>query len=99
MDAHIHGCTPPQAIRTNKSLIELTLRHNDIEQEGLVAIGNALYKNSTLKELSLWGNSFCDVSCGLFHDLYESRIPYIGLSLDCQIYVVDGVHCVAEKAL
>lgn len=87
------------AIRTNKSLVELTLRHNDIGQEGLVAIGNALYKNNSLKELSLWGNSFDDVSCGLFHDLYETRIPYIGLSLDCCVYIVDKIHCVAEKAL
>jgi hypothetical protein len=39
------------------------------------------------------------VSCSLFHDLYESRIPYVDLSLDCQIYIVDGIHCVAEKAL
>ena len=88
-----------QAIRENKSLRELTLRHNDIGQDGLVALGNALYKNSTLRELSLWGNSFDDVSCSLFHDLYESRIPYVGLSLDCHIYIVDEIHCVAEKAL
>lgn len=88
-----------QAIRSNQSLTELTLRHNNIEQEGLVALGNALYKNSTLKELSLWGNAFDDVSCGLFHDLYDTRIPYIGLALDCQVYVVDGVHCVAERTL
>lgn len=87
------------AIRVNKSLSELTLRHNDIGQDGLVAIGNSLYKNGTLNELSLWGNSFDDVSCGLFHDLYESRIPYVDLSLDCQIYIVDGIHCVAEKSL
>lgn len=89
----------PQALRVNKSLTELTLRHNDVGQEGLVALGNALYKNSTLQQLSLWGNSFDDVSCGLFFDLYETRIPYVGLSLDCQVYVVDDVHCVAEKAL
>lgn len=88
-----------QAIRANKTLTELTLRHNEIEQEGLVAVGKALYKNSTLRELSLWGNAFDDVSCGLFLDLYESRLPYTELSLDCQIYVVDGIHCVAEKSL
>jgi hypothetical protein len=63
-----------------------------------VAIGNALRKNNTLQFLSLWGNGFEDVSCGLFHELFESRFPYVDLKLDIETYVVDGVHCVAESS-
>jgi hypothetical protein len=78
-------------------LEELTLRHNGIGVEGLVAIGNSLRKNDVLLFLSLWGNGFEDVSCQLFHELFETRFPYLDIKLDIETYEVDGVHCVAER--
>lgn len=86
------------ALRTNRSLEELTLRHNEIGVEGLVALGNALRKNDALLFLSLWGNGFEDVSSQLFHDLFETRFPYLDIKLDIRTYEVDGVHYVAESS-
>ena len=88
-----------QALKVNTSLVELTLRSNSIGVVGLISIGNALYKNSTLKSLSLWGNGFEHDSCTLFHELFETRFPYVGLKLDIKTYFASDVYQVAECSL
>lgn len=49
------------------------MRSNDIHPDGLIALGNSLYKNGTLQYLSLWGNHFEDSSCQLFSQLFETK--------------------------
>jgi hypothetical protein len=53
--------------------LELSLRSNGIHLDGLIALGNSLYKNTSLQFLSLWGNHFEDSSCQLFAQLFESK--------------------------
>jgi hypothetical protein len=85
-----------QAISTNKTLTELTLKSNKINEYGLIALGNALYENNTLQLLTILGNNFNNNSAKLFGELSRDRLPYINLWIDIQIYIVDGVHLVAE---
>jgi hypothetical protein len=53
--------------------LELSLRSNGIRLDGLIALGNSLYKNTSLQFLSLWGNHFEDSSCQLFAQIFESK--------------------------
>lgn len=72
------------------------MRSNRIGVPGLTALGAALYKNSTLRSLSLWGNEFDNSVGRVFLELARNRLPFVGLSIDVEVYVVDGVHKVAE---
>lgn len=53
--------------------MELSLRSNGIHLDGLIALGNSLYKNTSLQLLSLWGNQFEDASCQLFAQIFEAK--------------------------
>ena len=86
-----------QALKSNFTLQTLTLRHNDIGVSGLLALGFALDHNNSLRRLEMWGNNFDDEAGRLYFDLARLRFPYIGLSVDVEVYVVDGVHMFAEK--
>jgi len=86
-----------QALERNTSLRDLTLKTNNIGPKGLIAIGGAMEKNNTLQNLMLFGNHFDNSTCAAFGRLMEERFPYIGVSLDIEVYVVDGVHHVALK--
>jgi len=88
-----------QALQQNTSLSDLTLKTNNIGPKGLMAIGAAMEKNNTLQNLTLFGNEFDDAACKLFGKLIEERFPYIGVSMDIEVYIVDGVHYVCEKAV
>jgi NLR family CARD domain-containing protein 3 len=85
-----------EALVTNKSLKELTLKSNRARERGLLALGRALFQNNSLQLLTLLGNEFNDASGQLFGELGRDRLPFTNLALDVQIYVVDGVHLVAE---
>lgn len=80
----------------NLRLVELTLKSNKINEKGLLSLGTSLYKNNNLQLLTLLGNTFSDHSAKLFGELCRDRLPYVNLWIDIQIYVVDGVHLVAE---
>jgi len=86
-----------QALETNKCLSEISLKSNKINETGLIAIGTSLFKNNTLQLLTLLGNHFANESAQLYGELERDRLPYINLWIDIQIYVVDGVHLVAEN--
>jgi hypothetical protein len=86
-----------QALEKNTSLRDLSLKTNKIGPKGLVAIADAMEQNNTLQNLTLFGNEFNDPACKRFGRLIEERFPYIGVSLDIEVYVVDGVHNVALK--
>lgn len=85
-----------EALTVNKSLKEVTLKSNRAKEKGLLAIGRSLYQNNSLQLLTLLGNDFNDTSAKLFGELARDRLPFTNLALDIQIYVVDGVHLVAE---
>ena len=63
----------------------------------LVDIGHALSKNNTLEYLSLFHNDFDQDSGKIFHDLIKHRLPYVGLRLDVDVYIVDGQYITAEN--
>lgn len=86
-----------QAFVTNKCLTEISLKSNNINEVGLIAIGNSLFKNNTIQLLTLLGNHFDDNSAKLYGELERDRLPYINLWIDISVYVVDGVHLVAEN--
>lgn len=87
------------ALENNASLQELTLKSNRAKESGLMALGNSLYKNSTLKLLTVLGNDFNDNSAKLFGELCRDRFPFTNMTVDVQVYIVDGVHLVAEVQL
>ena len=75
------------------------MRSNGINAIGLKALGIALETNNSLEMLSLFGNDFsCDVG-KQYQDLIGTRLNIIGVRVDIQIYFVDGVYEVAEKAI
>ena len=43
------------ALCVNKSLCQLTLKHNKAKQSGLISLGEALYNNNTIQLLTLIG--------------------------------------------
>ena len=85
-----------EALESNRSLRELTLKSNRADEKGIVALGESLYSNNTLQLLTLLGNSFNNNSARLFGELSRDRFPFTGLATDLQIYVVDGEHLVAD---
>jgi Ran GTPase-activating protein (RanGAP) involved in mRNA processing and transport len=85
------------ALITNTTLEELTLKNNGISH-GLVAIGKALEKNNTLGRLTLFGNDFDMESGKIFNDLQNNRFAYLNISIDIQVYIIDGKYMVAEKS-
>jgi hypothetical protein len=86
-----------QALITNTTLEELTLTNNGISH-GLVAIGKALEKNNTLGRLTLFGNDFDMESGKIFNGLQNNRFTYLNISIDIQVYIIDGNYMVAEKS-
>jgi len=64
-----------------------------------VAIARALEDNNSLRLLALWGNEFDDYAAEMYYKLTASRFRFTGLAMDFEVYVVDGVHMVAEKSL
>jgi len=75
----------------------LTLKNNTIHSIGLHALAKAIEQTHTLTFLSLFGNHFDNANGKEYYDLINQRIPYIGLSLDITVYVVDGQYMIAEK--
>lgn len=65
----------------------------------LVDLGHALDVNCTLERLSIFGSDFDQVSGKIFHTLIQERLPLTGLSLDVDVYVVDGKYLIAECPL
>lgn len=84
------------ALSTNTSLEEVTLKNNGISR-GLVAVGRALEKNNSLRKITLFGNDFDMESGKIFMDL-QTRFSYLSVSVDIQVYVIDGKYMVAEKS-
>ena len=75
------------------------MRSNGINAIGLEALGIALETNNSLEKLSLFGNEFsCEVG-KQYQDVISTRLNIIGVRVDIQVYVVDDVYEVAEKAL
>lgn len=62
-----------------------------------MALGNSLYHNPTLRVLTVLGNEFNNNSSRLFGELWRDRLPYVNLWVDVKVYVVDGVHRIAEN--
>ena len=84
-----------QALRCNSSLKVLTLRSNKINV-ALEEMGLALEANSSLEQLSLFGNDFDETSGRVFFSLISRRLRYIGFALDVDVYEVDGKYMIAE---
>jgi Ran GTPase-activating protein (RanGAP) involved in mRNA processing and transport len=87
-----------EALKVNKSLTELTIKNNNID-EGLTAIAESLEFNNTIKKLSIFGNNFNEKSGKAFYRLIRNRLPYVGASIDISVYIVDGEYHQAEKSL
>lgn len=75
----------------------LSLKNNKIGSLGLSAICEVLEVNNTLESVTIFGNSFDNVNGNQFHNLINCRIPYTGLFLDIDVYVVDGEFLIAEN--
>jgi len=86
-----------EALKVNKSLCLLSLKTNKITAPGLKSIADTLETNTTLESLSLFGNDFSNANGKQYFDLIKNRLPYTGLRIDIDIYVVDGVYKVAEN--
>jgi hypothetical protein len=80
----------------SSTLKHLSLKKNNIQKDGLLALGHALEVNNTLESLSLFGNGF-EEKCGkLFFSLIKNRLSVLNLKLDFKVYVVDGAYMIAE---
>lgn len=87
-----------EALKVNKSLTELTIKNNKID-EGLSSIAEALEVNNTIKKISIFGNNFNEKSGKAFYRLIRNRLPYVGTTIDISVYIVDGEYHQAEKSL
>lgn len=77
--------------------IRLDLRSNDIHDPGLDALAEGMECNASLERLFVWGNHFGQASLRRFEDLEEGRFALVGVFIDVQPFVVDGVFHAAEK--
>ena len=72
----------------------MSLRSNNIKEEGLLVLGESLIQNRTLKSLALFGNGFTHNTGALFSELDNLRS--LNLSIDIQVYNVDDEFMTAE---
>ena len=77
----------------------MSLKNNNINEEGLLVLGEAIIKNNTLKTLSIFGNNFTHKAGELFSVINNNRKTNLNLNLDVQIYRVDKEYMTAEKKM
>ena len=63
-----------KVLRSTNTLQHLSLKSNNINENGLTIIGESLNKNSTLKSLSLFGNNFNDDTSHLFDNIMKENM-------------------------
>jgi hypothetical protein len=85
-----------EAIATSQSLKKVTLRNNSIGPKGLIAVGEALKQTSSLQSITVFGNDFDQASGELYYHLVREVLPALGISIDIDVYVVDGIYMIAE---
>ena len=88
-----------KALEKNSSLLDLALGTNKIGPIGVAAIAKSMTGNQgRLKYLSLFGNDFDDASCREWKQQIDERLNYLDVFVDIKIYVVDGIHKVANNS-
>jgi len=87
-----------EVIKYSSTLRHLTLRNNKIGPIGLSAIGNTLQdcNSCSLESLTLFGNNFDNTTGKLYFNLIQNKLPYTGMFLDIDVYVVDGNYMIAD---
>ncbi|CAM9736287.1 unnamed protein product [Hapterophycus canaliculatus] len=80
-----------------QTLTKLDLRSNDIHDPGLDALAEGMECNASVESLLVWGNHFGQASLKRFGDLSEGRFALVGVFIDVQPFVVDGVFHAAER--
>ena len=78
----------------NQSLSHLSLRSNNIKETGLLALGESIKQNNSLKSLSIFGNCFSHNTGSLYFKLKDMKSASI--KLDIEVYTVDGEYLTAE---
>ncbi|CAM9475816.1 unnamed protein product, partial [Sphacelaria rigidula] len=81
----------------SQTLTMLDLRSNNIHDSGLNALAEGMEYNSYVERLFVWGNHFGQASLRRFQDLEGGRFALVGVFIDVQPFVVDGVFHAAEK--
>ncbi|CAN0005615.1 unnamed protein product [Ectocarpus fasciculatus] len=81
----------------SQTLTTLDLRSNDIHDPGLDALAEGMECNASIERLFVWGNHFGQASLRRFGGLDGGRFALVGVFLDVQPFVVDGVYHAAEK--
>lgn len=84
-----------EAIRSNTGLKTLTLKNNSIGPVGLAALAQALESGSNIESLTIFGNDFDNANGLQFHNLIKHRLPYTQVSIDIDVYIVDGRYLIA----
>jgi hypothetical protein len=78
---------------SNDTLVSLNVCSNSAKDEGLIAIAQSLYSNTSLMELYIWGNAWTTPTCDVFRGLLEvNRLQKV----DVDFYEVDGVNYLAR---
>lgn len=102
LDAKFHTVGAPLRPSSSVSLDmrllrRLDLRGNDIHDSGLHALAEGMECNASVEKLFVWGNDFGQASLRRFGDLEKGRFALVGVFIDVQPFVVDGVYHAAEK--
>ena len=73
-----------KVLRSTNTLQHLSLKSNNINENGLTIIGESLNNNTSLKSLSLFGNNFNDVTSHLFHSIMEENVSKYSDNSQCK---------------
>lgn len=81
----------------NSSLKALVISYNSINGKGLVLIAHAMFSNSSLSNIYIWGNNLEKLACDAFKSLIDSK-RLLQKNTDVRPYEVDGINRLAEMS-
>lgn len=96
----MHGATTRRHSSTSsdeRTPNRLDLHSNDIHDSGLDALAQGMECNASVERLFVWGNHFGQASLRRFSELGGGRFALVGVFIDVQPFLVDGVFQAAEK--
>jgi Ran GTPase-activating protein (RanGAP) involved in mRNA processing and transport len=87
-----------EALQQNRSLLRLSLSHNQLCGEALLHIANGVAANQNIQQVVLFQNNWNQAAARRFDRIFADTARITPLGADFSTYVVDGNYLIAEVA-
>jgi Ran GTPase-activating protein (RanGAP) involved in mRNA processing and transport len=87
-----------EALQQNRSLLRLSLGHNQLCGEALLHISNGVAASQNIQQVVLFQNNWNQAAAKRFDRIFKDTARITPLEADFSTYVVDGKHLIAEVA-